>query len=314
MTEAFNPQSTVATAAASPDTAFALISNEKLLAIYEALLKCRMLQQYARNLFQQGKLESDLHASTGREASAAAVVIELLLADTLCISAGDWLPAFVRNASPEYIFRLLASPSRRENQPDSRRMEAENDNLLVAWDALEQPELVAGRISRDRTRKRTEALAVFFPPHNGPLDHWKDFIGRAAEKKYPVLLIDHVSQDAAATRGAQRTSKNPQALFNGIPVITVDAADPIALSRVAHEAVVRARQRRGATLIQCLHAERIGAAQTEPDPAATLPGDPVSTLEKFLRTKAIEPEHHRHRIVSDFNRELELASRFIDRS
>ena len=55
---------------APPKETFSLISHEKLLAIYTAMLKCRMVEQRAAMLFQQGKLASDLHASFGREATA----------------------------------------------------------------------------------------------------------------------------------------------------------------------------------------------------------------------------------------------------
>src|SRR5579872_6717958 len=95
----------------SPETdapqTFSLISDEKLLAIYSAMVKCRLLEQTATELFQHGKIDRDLHGSAGREAAAAAVSIDLEPKDTLALASGDWLPAFVKGLSPEMLFRTL---------------------------------------------------------------------------------------------------------------------------------------------------------------------------------------------------------------
>jgi hypothetical protein len=41
-------------------------------------------------------------------------------------------------------------------------------------------------------------------------------------------------------------------------------------------------------------------------------GDPVSSMENYLKRKGIEPEQHRQQIVAAFIRDLELATRFLD--
>src|ERR1700722_4606991 len=87
---------------------FSLISNEKLIAIYVAMVKCRMLEQRAAALFQQGKLASDFHASSGREACAVAVGIDLQPEDTLVTAPGDWLSTFMKGLPSEALFRALA--------------------------------------------------------------------------------------------------------------------------------------------------------------------------------------------------------------
>src|SRR4051812_42146962 len=87
---------------------FSLISNEKLLAIYAAMLKCRLLEQRATALFQHGTLDTDLHVSAGLEATAAAGVVDLQQGDTLCLAPNDWIPAFVKGLSLDTLFRALA--------------------------------------------------------------------------------------------------------------------------------------------------------------------------------------------------------------
>ena len=72
MAKVLNSKTEPSTTPAPKTEAFSLISNEKLLAIYIAMVKCRMLEQRATMLFQQGQLASDLHGSSGHEACAAA--------------------------------------------------------------------------------------------------------------------------------------------------------------------------------------------------------------------------------------------------
>src|SRR3569833_1268489 len=108
MAKIVNSQADPASPAVMAEGTSALIPNHKLLAMYEALIKSRLLQQRARDLFEQGKLESDLRASSGREASAVAVCIDLLSTDTLSIMAGDWLPACVKGFASEGLLHSLA--------------------------------------------------------------------------------------------------------------------------------------------------------------------------------------------------------------
>jgi TPP-dependent pyruvate/acetoin dehydrogenase alpha subunit len=102
-----------------------------------------------------------------------------------------------------------------------------------------------------------------------------------------------------------------------MPAIAVDALDPVAVYRVAYEAILRARQGRGATLLKCSVHPSFHCTPT-PDNSerpANLPlsFNSVFTMETYLRRKGIEPDQHSRQIVAEFNRELNLATRFLDR-
>lgn len=301
-------QSADDTAVEAADAPFSLISNEKLLAIYAVLIKCSLLQQCARDLFQRGKLGSDLHACWGREASATAIGVDLLPSDTLSIVAGDWLPAFVNGLPLETIFRSL-SYNEQEKQGPSAGSNPEQAKILIAASVEEHRQLVARHVSRTRVRAKNAVITVFLSPRENSLSAWKSFMESAAEARYPVILVRHV-RDTEATSRSERKSKNPQALVNGLPEIVVDAMDPVALCRVSYEAMCRARQGRGATLIECVALQEAAAAsiaQRDLPP----PPDPVSTLAAFLRSKGIQPEQPGQQIAAEFHRELEVATRFL---
>lgn len=285
---------------------FSLIPNEKLVAIYIAMVKCRMLQQRAATLFQQGKLDADFHASSGREACAAAVGIDLQPEDTLSIAPGDWFPAFVKGLPIETLFRALAP--RINGHPLAAGDDAQQRNILLS-DSRDQLETVHQRALAAHADKKAAVVAAFLPPVPAAPNQWQKLMSAAAAKKLPVVFVHHVI-DIGQTQSTSATgkTKTPQALFHGVPTIAVDAADPVALYRVAYEAITRARQRRGATLLECA-AIPLGAI---PDSDSTQPHDSVCIMETYLKRKGIQPENYNRQVVAEFTRDLDLATRFLD--
>ena len=79
--------------------------------------------------------------------------------------------------------------------------------------------------------------------------------------------------------------------FTEFPPSPSTHVDAVAVYRVAYEAILRARQGRGATLLECL-AHPDTSVETNENAA-----DPVSSMENYLKRKGIEPEQHRRHIV-----------------
>jgi TPP-dependent pyruvate/acetoin dehydrogenase alpha subunit len=294
---------------------FSLISNEKLLAMYSAMIKCRMLEQRATALFQQGKLAFDLHASSGREAASAAIAIDLQPNDGLSIAPGDWLPALVKGMALETLLRTLASPAAKLN--GHRTSVAPDPELksILAVDEARRPEFVRALAVAAHAAGKGAIVTVILPSAEELLKPWHSVLVEAASTRLPIVFVHHdpiLHRDSVAAAkqpgksAASRKGKNPDALFHGVPAIAVDACDAVAVYRVAYEAIIRARQGRGATLLECLAYPDASVERSEK------PGDPVSSMENYLKRKGIESEQHHQQIVAKFNRDMELATRFLD--
>lgn len=284
-----------------------LISDEKLIAIYTAMLKSRMLQQRAAALFQQGKLETDLHASSGRDACAVAVGVDLQPEDTLSIAFGDWLAAFVKGLPAETLFRALAP--RLDGNSTHAMTEVQKRNTLLQSNDVDQPGIVRDRAEELHRAKKPLIVAAFFQSPGTLPRHWQKVVSVAAARKLPVLFVHHVVEGSPPVASTLSRSKAPQALSHGVPTIAVDAADPVALYRVAYEAINRARQGRGATMLECAPVPIKSG-----DPAtnqAVQPTDPVYIMESYLKRKGISPEPFNNHVVAEFTRDLDLATRFL---
>lgn len=302
---------------APPEETFSLVSNEKLLAIYAAMMKCRMLEQRATLLFQQGKLDSDLHASAGREAASAAIGIDLQPNDTLSIAPGEWLPAFVKGVTLDNLFRLLAPKAA---QLGGQRAPAPADlgmkNILSGNEA-HVPETVRDRAIAAQTAKDGAIVVAILPSTEKSLKSWHSVLAAAASQKLPIVFALYSDGESQVTKPkAQGKAKNPEALFHGVPSIAVDASDAVAVYRVAYEAIIRARQGRGATLLHCAWLPAGShSASTDSGSESAMPPiftDQVSSMETYLANKGIEPKEHSREVVAAFNRDLELATRFLD--
>lgn len=310
------PERKAAKSTQAPET-FSLISNGKLVAIYSAMVKCRMLEQRASSLFQEGKLASDLHASYGREAVAAAIAVDLQPNDTLSILPRDLLPGFVKGLPLEALFRLLVPDAAQLNvQKTSVSSDPEQKNILTA-DESRRPERVRERAAAAQAAKEGAIVAAVLPSGDGWLDSWHSVMTAAASQRLPILFVHHVDhEDEPSDPSSNRKTKNPDALFHGVPAIAVDALDAVAVYRVAYEAIIRARQGRGATLLQCaVHSgmpDKATQRISEPSANPALTADPVSLMENYLKRKGIKVDHHTTEIVAAFNHDLELATRFLD--
>jgi TPP-dependent pyruvate/acetoin dehydrogenase alpha subunit len=295
-------------AASPPETqGFSLIPREKLIAIYSAMLKCRLLEQKAAALFQGGRLDADLHSSSGSEACAASVCADLQPEDSLCIEGGDWLPAFAKGLPAETLFRALAPKDDGHQQAVCE--ELQRRNIVVHERNSDQPHVVLHRAEAAQAEKHSRVVAAFLSAR-ADFSDWQKVMTAAASRKLPLVFVHHVLDGQELRSASSRGKSNaPEALIHGMPVIAVDADDPVALYRVAYEAITRARQRRGATLLECASIPFVPASN-EP---LTQPPDPLSVIENYLKTKGVQPEPYNRKIIADFTRDLDLATRFLDR-
>ena len=88
---------------------------------------------------------------------------------------------------------------------------------------------------------------------------------------------------------------------NSLPVIEVDANDVVAIYRVSQEAIRRAREGHGPTLIVTNIAP--GSAD-----------DPLEFMEQYLRARRLWSDAWKQKVVKDFSAELSFLINSINRT
>jgi pyruvate dehydrogenase E1 component alpha subunit len=302
---------TGATVARAEKNGFSLISDGKLLGLYTAMVKCRMIAERVELLRRQGSAGEDFAAGVGREAAMAGVVADLLPGDTLSLSRGSLVAGFVKGMPPE---KLFASLGKTGNGWHSAVEQSGNGGGagIPAQTADEQIRAARNAALANKTAGNGKVAVVFCADWQDEAGAWCKALSYAGTNELPILFVIH--EDAHAEResgGVQGEAPNfaMEPLALGVPAITVDGNDVVAVYRVAFEALARARQGRGGTLIECVvtrfqSTSGMNGDETEQRNAH----DPILKMQAYLERKQLFNAEEAQRVVAEFSRELDVAA------
>jgi acetoin:2,6-dichlorophenolindophenol oxidoreductase subunit alpha len=276
------------------------------MAIYAAMLKCRAIEQRAATLLQRGRIMRDFHASAGREAAAAAFVIDLKPEDVLCLPDDDAIPTFTKGASLKQAFRALSTDGSGKSRWGS---DLTGLNIIPATTPTVQLLEIRKEALAFKQANRSEIILTFLTALT-PRAKWESLLTTAAAQNLPFIFV-------VQGKAKKETDGGGQAMLKGVPVIAVDGSDAVAIYRVASEAITRARQGRGPTLVECTPVQDIGATGKPADrihiqskgPVLT---DPILSMENYLRRKGLWSEESHRRVVADIEQELDLATKSLN--
>lgn len=290
-------------AAPAVEGGFSLISDEKLIQLYTTMVKCRMIEEQARGLFEpKKKLERNKLAgnggsgAVGQEAVVVGIAIDLGPEDTVAPSKRGPITGFVKGEPLEEVFR--------------RQMAC-----ATSLDLAAQLDIAIGAALVNKTKKNGKIAVVFlegeeaepvFQPDFRP-DFWpdscSDALHAAGVHRLPLLFVRMSSLPARlgkrkAQKGinaqTERDEIARQAGACGLPFIAVEGSDVVAVYRVVTEAIAHARKGNGATLIEC-------------ETAGGKAHDPILKMEAYLTRKRLFSEELKSKTVASFTKELKAA-------
>jgi pyruvate dehydrogenase E1 component alpha subunit len=113
---------------------------------------------------------------------------------------------------------------------------------------------------------------------------WQDALEMARAHTLPLILVCPEANPVKDKRGLAPGTE--------LPRVVVDGYDAVAVYRVAHEAIDRARRNRGASLIECASFRVKGQRGRH--------GDAVVNMERYLRGKGMLRRGMRAEIEEEF--------------
>jgi pyruvate dehydrogenase E1 component alpha subunit len=268
-----------ATAAASVQNGFSLISNEKLLELYFAMVKGRMLGERAR--VHSGKLPENGSAAKGREAAAVGVLLDLGREDFLAPAPGDLLAAYLKGAP---LDRIFARPG---------GLDSLGDDSLNVLPACANPAtrlaIAAGVALAGKLKSSNQLTVAFCDAAAATTKLCQQAWHFAGAHSLPILYVCWNSRPAR--------DLYLEAAPCGFPGIAVDGHDVVAVYRVACEAIAHACKGNGPTLIEC----KSGLGSGGED------GDAILNMEKYLTRKGLFREEEKRQVAVEFKGELDSA-------
>lgn len=268
-----------------------MISKEKLIGLYTAMVKCRVIADYA----MAGDFAAAVHTGFGREAIFAGVCGDLLPGDTVDCSPVDAAASYLLGAPFEKLFASYSANGNGRAMTNSSRL----DRLAAVCDAAKT----------HKQSKDGKVAVAFCKEGDSEPTHWRNALSRASKQTLPVIYVCSHSIQTVLPPAKTAKSKNPHALAFGVPVISVDGSDVRAVYRVASESIARARQRRGPTVIECLSqglTQRPNAKRTNGHHKAAQ--DCLVSMERYLVARRLLKAEAKQQIADSLSRELQAAS------
>jgi len=302
---------------------FSLISNEKLLALYTAMLRSRLLAERVR---RDG--ENDFELTLGHEAAVAGVAIDLRDGDVVVASEKSTLPAFIKGVP---LDRIVAGASGAASDGTGRNGRAGRRTIdLSPWNVFlrsaKSGEVldVAVRVGLEsKVKSAGQIVAVFCVDGEHRSETWREALSFAGERELPILFVCQEMSAANHFGSPKRDDVSVKERAFGVPAISVDGNDAVAVYRVASESISRARMGRGPTLIDCRRflvsaAGKKAAKTTRPlngglnggrigDVVKDVDDEPIANMERYLGRKGLFREEQKAALLTKFGRELEAA-------
>jgi pyruvate dehydrogenase E1 component alpha subunit len=281
-----------------------LISNEKLIDLYAAMVRCRLIGE---RVTPPVKPMTPKTAATGWEATLAGVAADLVPEDSL-FHAHTSFARVLTHVPLQNLFTGIAANGNRDAHPVAKP--TPNGAPQAHSPTADQLVAACAAAKNHKASKSGKVAVTFYESAAANQEYWGKSLGLASRHSLPVLFICHARAQEEIRHGAT-SQRTPEALAFGVPVIRVDSNDVVAVYRVASESIARARQRRGPTVI----ASAPGHPR-DPLEKGILPSrqpnrhDPLLTMEAYLRSKGLFDSKLKQKIETRFQQELISATRF----
>jgi TPP-dependent pyruvate/acetoin dehydrogenase alpha subunit len=296
------------------------VSNADLLEIYRLLVMGRKLEL----AIHESLRSTGHHQAVGEEAVVIGSFYNLRKDDVIAPHyRGAVLAAYLRGADLRKLFAGILGKETSYNRGRYRGdicMPMEF-NVIGLWSGVlgTSLSLATGAALAAKLKKTDNVAVVSFGDGTSNLGIFHEAVNLAASLNLPVVFICQNNQYAISTRARDAMkcrSVADRALGYGIPGADVDGNDVLEVHAAVQEAVARARQGEGPSLIEAL-TYRVKGHQAI-DPATYRPPeeveewkkkDPVSRLEKRLTQSGLLTEDAIKRTNRELDEKLATAIR-----
>ena len=281
----------------STHNGFSLISNEKLLAIYSTMLKCRMLEERIHALRKQIGNAAKNAGTQVHVAAIAGAAIDLLSGDTLAPSQGAFAPCFAKGLPIASILSAIVGqrPATRPRYSALKLIPPSLSGAKQLEHALEAAKLCKGK-------RNNCVVAVFSSDVSHPVGQLESAMLMAGMKKLPILFVCETKSNS--------DDRVRRVKEYGFPVVAVEDDDAIAVYRVATEALAHARRGNGPTLIECKPWPFNDGGSGKRMPAK----HPIGKMETYLAGKGLFSRKLKAKLIADFGGELDAAARAVSQA
>lgn len=300
---------------------------DQLLAMYAGMLRIRLFEERARELYAHGRIPGFIHLSVGQEAVAVGVCSALRRDDYLLSTHRGHGHLIAKGGSLRALMAELYGKATGccRGKGGSMHIADASVGFLGANGVLTAGCVLAPGVGLSIQMRQTDQVAVAFfgdgAANRGP---FHEGINLAALWRAPVVFVCENNWWASTTAHALSTAGGSiaaRAAGYGIPGFTVDGNDALQVFEACASAVTRARRGEGPSLIEAQTVRWLGHYEGDPqlyrpkeEVAQGRRNDPVARLRRVLEQRNLLDTEHAGRIEAAVRDEVEDAVAFAEAS
>jgi TPP-dependent pyruvate/acetoin dehydrogenase alpha subunit len=275
-----------------------------------------------RKLYRQGKILGGVYVGRGQEAIAVGSSIQLEPEDCVCPSHRDMGAFLIRGISPRSIFaQYMGRKTGPTHGKDANMHMGDMSKNVVAFVSMlaDTIPVAAGIGMAYRMQGKKNVVLCYFGEGSTSRGDWHEGINLASVRKAPVVYLCNNNQYAYSTPLEKQmpvAQVSDRAPAYGMPGVTIDGNDVVAVFEATRTAIERARNGEGPSLIECKTFRMTG--HSAHDDASYVPKeffeewekkDPIRCLEqRLLAEKRVTDDELKH-LASRVVREADEALR-----
>jgi pyruvate dehydrogenase E1 component alpha subunit len=304
-----------------------LPSDDQLLEMYRSMLLIRRFEETANDLYMQGKIPSTLHLYIGQEAVAVGISANLNDDDYVLSTHRPHGHALAKGVTPEAIMAELYGKATGSCRGKGGSMHVGDMRVgmppAIAIVGGNAP-IAAGAALAFKLQRTRRVSVCYFGDGATNEGAWHEAVNCAAIWDLPVIFVCENNLYAASTPFNlvfKVETIAERACAYGLPGVRVDGNDVLAVYQAGKEAIERARQGGGPTLIECLTYRQCGHSRSDPrtyrskDEEKTWEErDPIASFHRFLLEQGRVSEAQFNEIDQSVEQRLAEAIAFAEAS
>ncbi len=301
-----------------------LLDKTELPALYRTMLIIRRCEEALARSHQQGLIHGACHTYVGQEAVATGVCANLRTDDVIFSTHRGHGHALAKGAPPREVIAELFGRVDGVSRGRGGSMHLFSPEVgLMGTTGIVGPNILqaAGAGYTFKLLATDRVSAAFFGDGAVNNGAFHEGINLAAIYQLPVLFVcenNLYATEVPFSYSARNPNVGERGTVYGIPGVTVDGNDVLAVYAAAREAVERARKGGGPTLIECrtyrtrAHAEgmRDGSYRTTQEVDEWKARDPIKLLGNRLIVEGVATQEELDAIDDEIRAEMDAGVEF----
>jgi pyruvate dehydrogenase E1 component alpha subunit len=299
------------------------LAKEKLAEMYRKMLQIRYFEEKVFELYGQNLVPGTIHLYAGEEAVAVGVCSNLRQDDYITSTHRGHGHCIAKGADPKRIMAEILGKKTGYCKGKGGSMHIADFKIgmlgATAVVGAGLPIAVGAGLSI-KLRKTDQVVACFFGEGASNQGTFHESLNMASTWSLPVIFVCENNLYAMGTRQSRIMNIDniaDRAIAYGIPGVTADGNDVLAVDEASQKAVERARSAAGPTLIECKTYRHRGHSRVDPakyrpkeEVEEWLAKDPIKRFKTMLLQTNTLVEMELQKIENEVLNEIEEAVKF----